>query len=376
MGYTMLTQTFNGNRESLPIIRNWFRDVLNGVVQPNDLDQSLPIIAVGEVVQNVVRYGFEANSLDGLITVSVYQMPCGLGVDIEDDAPSADASKWQANKDASEGGLGLITIENATSAVTYVGLEVGNRARLIFCFNNFIFSKETAAWVGDIFIARQKPCDLLENSSLVLGRDLDGRRRELLEVCNDEVIAHIRANRGKLFYHNEYHLQDVVISLRHLINETHGDFDNSARMVLVLAALFHDHLHPGAFALQDLDCPIEEISAKSTVEFLQYVNAPLSSSELDLVHEIIISTEPERRNRLQISHNSSPELLRYKVLMNDADVLASLIPGLGENLARAMKFESLRVDLHSNEMYDRFKQSLVILSNEAKVLVSGLNERS
>ena len=371
----MLNKSFNASREALPVIRKWLRDALNSVVQPDKLDHSLVLIGVGEVLQNIVRYGFEANSLTGSVSVSLYQMPYGVGLEIEDTAPPSDPSLWVSDKDASEGGLGLVAIESAASAVTYTPLRLGNRCRLVFLYDNLHLSNETVAWIGDIFLARQRCCDLSEHCCAAMGKFLEHWHRDLFQDCEIEVLAHIDEHRSKLFYHNEWHIQDVIISLGHLLRTTKDQFGAVDRLDAVLAALFHDHLHPGAYALRDMNVPIENVSAGSTSEFLLGLETPLSSQNVNRISDIIRSTEPSNRLRLrqklQSSSSNSTETL-LQALVNDADILASMIPSLGESLARAMKYEALITDLDSAGLYENFRLGVEVLTKEGLQLVERL----
>ena len=61
-----------------------------------------------------------------------------------------------------------------------------------------------------------------------------------------------------------------------------------------------------------------------------------------------------------------------QALVNDADILASMIPSLGESLARAMKYEALITDLDSARLYENFRLGIKVLTKEGLQLVERL----
>lgn len=379
MVFVMLSKTFEGRRESLPVIRKWMRDALNGLVSQETLDHSLIIISTGEVLQNVIRYGFEGNEATGSISVSLHPIPYGLGIDIEDTAPSSDPSTWISEKDASEGGLGLITVKNAASAVTFAPTDFGNRARLIFLENQYGLSRESAAWIGDIYLCRQKPCNLVERMCMTIGVSVEPWQRDLFEKSSAEVLSHIIAYQDRLHYHNEWHIQDVLISVDHLLRNQIVKLTTQQSLELILAALFHDHLHPGAAKLADLDEPIEFVSARQCGKFLESwlaENGKSGAFSIAVIEQLILSTLPENRIELSAegaSHsNELPFYQRLEMLVNDADVMASFIPELGTSLARAMKFESLNISTSSTNLYSSFRGNYELKAQVSRRLLNNL----
>jgi len=369
----MLTNSFEGVRESLPAMRNWLRDSLNVLVDPSRIDHSLVLIAVGEVLQNCIRYGFERNGKNGRISISFFSIHYGIAIEVEDDAPPSDPKAWVTKKEASEGGLGLVTVANASSAATYRALSVGNLARLVFLFPEHEFEREVAAWVGDIYVARQKPNALLDYVVEGLGESLTIKNRALFEDAVAEILVHIEAHRERLFYHNEWHIQDVVISLIHLLKAS-PKLKQVQKLECLIAAIFHDHLHPGMAALKSLPVPIENVSAEMARKFLEKWSAAdssISSETIDAVEMLILSTEPNARSNLYRSEVRRDDYRQYqKFVLNDADILVSLIPAMGLNMARALKYEGLMIDTTSVDLYQQFASGVSVATERARALVS------
>lgn len=118
--------------ENLGPARNFIRNYLSAGQWPGrDLDV---VIAIGEVLQNIVRHGFAGGSKDGevVMTVSVEEADM-LVVIIEDTAPSSIPSDWSDNgRGAHEGGLGLGIVRRIASDARFEPIPTGNRATLRF----------------------------------------------------------------------------------------------------------------------------------------------------------------------------------------------------------------------------------------------------
>jgi len=91
------------------------------------------VIAVGEVLQNIIRHGFAGGSARGRITMCLEISGDALLVEIDDTAPPSLPSSWSANgREAHEGGLGLNMINSIASEVRFTPTAGGNRASLKF----------------------------------------------------------------------------------------------------------------------------------------------------------------------------------------------------------------------------------------------------
>ena len=118
--------------ENLAPARSFIRKYVGACRWPgSDLDV---VIAIGEVLQNIIRHGFSGGTRDGRIvmTVKVEERDV-LVVTIDDTAPSTIPAEWSNNgREAHEGGLGLGIVRRIASDVVFEPTSSGNRAILRF----------------------------------------------------------------------------------------------------------------------------------------------------------------------------------------------------------------------------------------------------
>ena len=117
--------------ENLALARSFLRRFL-AAVNWNGSDLDI-LIAVGEVLQNVVRHGFGGGNPRGTIHMEVAIENGVLTVLVEDNAPPSLPSGWSsAGRPAEDGGLGLNMIYRIAADVEFAPTADGNRARLRF----------------------------------------------------------------------------------------------------------------------------------------------------------------------------------------------------------------------------------------------------
>jgi len=91
------------------------------------------LIAVGEVVQNIIRHAFDAPDYPAAFSISIVATEDELVVTIRDSAPPSNPQNWERdNRPAVEGGHGLLLIHGLASAVTFSSHDQGNRVILRF----------------------------------------------------------------------------------------------------------------------------------------------------------------------------------------------------------------------------------------------------
>lgn len=118
--------------ENLAPARNFVRDYLTSCRWPGrDLDV---VIAVGEVLQNIIRHGFGGGTQDGGVVMTASIEETGvLVVIIEDTARSSIPAEWSGEgREAHQGGLGLGIVRRIASDVIFEPIPTGNRATLRF----------------------------------------------------------------------------------------------------------------------------------------------------------------------------------------------------------------------------------------------------
>ena len=90
-------------------------------------------LALGEVLQNIIRYGFEGGSNEGAICIDFTATTDELTLVITDNAPPSDPDLWvTTHRPPEEGGMGLNLIKALASDVQFSMREDGNQAELKF----------------------------------------------------------------------------------------------------------------------------------------------------------------------------------------------------------------------------------------------------
>ncbi len=90
-------------------------------------------IAAGEIMQNIIRYGFEGGDSEGRFEIEMTIDGSALSLIFRDTAPPSDPTNWNAaHRTAEEGGHGLVMVRAIAEVVEFEMLEAGNQARLVF----------------------------------------------------------------------------------------------------------------------------------------------------------------------------------------------------------------------------------------------------
>ena len=127
------SQQFGGMPTALEESRRFLSDVL---AQIGWADREIDLqLAIGEVMQNVVRYGFEGGREDGVITMSFAFDGTHLECSIADNAPPSNPEEWMPNAEKrrpDEGGYGLSIIEAIAERYDVTPGAEGNTSFLVF----------------------------------------------------------------------------------------------------------------------------------------------------------------------------------------------------------------------------------------------------
>ncbi len=91
-------------------------------------------IALGEVLQNIVRHGFNMTpGPEASFWISIRGNLQHLQITVEDNAPPSDPKSWRQNhRCAHEGGHGIRLINGVVERAIYTPLSNGNRVQLWF----------------------------------------------------------------------------------------------------------------------------------------------------------------------------------------------------------------------------------------------------
>ena len=172
------------------------------------------------------------------------------------------------------------------------------------------------------------------------------RRLELVasppfEAANARIITLLSDDEAvvEFEYHNRHHVQDVIDAAALLLSaNSNGHMTAQESEAFLTAALGHDLHHDGRGPLPE---PVlERRSAKSVTDIGRDTGIPESS--LFLIEALIIATHPALQKSLREREDlatSNGNADRLKLILGDADVLASLTPGLGQELSRRLARE-------------------------------------
>lgn len=124
--------TYIPQPECLSQVREDINACLDGAGwEEKQMDVSL---ALGEVLQNIIRYGFEGGSNEGTIWIDFAASPEELTLVVTDNAPPSDPELWvTTHRPPEDGGLGLNLISALATEVQFSMREDGNQAALTFC---------------------------------------------------------------------------------------------------------------------------------------------------------------------------------------------------------------------------------------------------
>lgn len=194
--------------------------------------------------------------------------------------------------------------------------------------------------------ARRSPPDLHRTLSAAYAR-LGLKQSPPFGAANARIIAQLSADEAllRLEYHNRHHVQDVIDAVAILLT---ADPDSLVLLqeseALLTAALGHDLHHDGRAFLPEPE--LERRSARSATNIARDCGVP--ESALLLIETLIIGTYPALQMELRTkSHSWSPadDVTRLKLILGEADVLASLTPRLGQTLSLSLAKEWASADM-------------------------------
>jgi len=166
--------------------------------------------------------------------------------------------------------------------------------------------------------------------------------RELIKRLTEEAAS------SEAEYHNLHHVQDVVDAAALLLSSGGSAVDAQLGEVLLIAALGHDLHHDGRAVLRERD--LERRSALTVAGICRSCGYPPDS--LVLVEALIVSTHPPEQFSLRsnIGRDAPRDpACRMKLVLGEADVLASLTPELGRELSLCLEKEWLSAGVDVNQ---------------------------
>ena len=322
----ILSQIFIGTRETLPQMREWLKgSLLKTHCYQHDAQTIL--IAAGEVLQNVIRYGFEANACEGEIKISLINMGIGLSISIEDNAPPSDPKGWSISKSADEGGHGLRVIQQSVSSYGFQPLPQGNLARLYFVAADWSLTGDDLRWSCHLLEAA-----LMRRSLLDIAHGVKSRVSEAHQALFEKVVAAVLRHEQQSDYvppfHNTEHFRDVLISVDYLSSQL--ALSALEKDALYFAALLHDYKHPGqGKAVEGYDS-IEAYSASEAIALLASLGLSTNAELSCLASEIIAATEQDQVSKMAADFASGQDdSKKIQVFFNECDIAAAYLPNYG-----------------------------------------------
>lgn len=197
--------------------------------------------------------------------------------------------------------------------------------------------------------------------------------RHALQLVVDAVEADGQrlANLGlELPYHNRAHIVDAVTSLSCLMHAT-PQLSSAHQWTALIAMVGHDLGHQGK-TNKELQTKQEEITADWVVRCCL---AGLPATQSSQIRRFIELTDPAvvRLNHFAYRKKANDENLLLQVLINEADIAASMVPQLAVDLTRALLKERGNPSPSAQEvaeLYAEFKKSCVLSSDAAQLLLS------
>ena len=127
------SRQFGGMPKVLEESRQFLSEVIADIGwQDREIDLQL---AIGEVMQNVIRYGFEGGRGDGEITMALSFDGTFLTCNVSDNAPPSNPDEWMLNAEKrrpDEGGYGLSIIDAIAVSYEVFPGDDGNTSKLVF----------------------------------------------------------------------------------------------------------------------------------------------------------------------------------------------------------------------------------------------------
>jgi hypothetical protein len=174
----------------------------------------------------------------------------------------------------------------------------------------------------------------------------------------------------ELSYHNRAHIVDAVTALSCLMHVT-PQLSVPSQWAALIAMVGHDLGHQGK-TNKELQAKQEEITADWVVRTCL---TGLPSATITQIRHFIELTDPAvvRLNHFAYRKKTSDENLLSQVLINEADIAASMVPQFAPDLTRALLQERGNPSPTAQEvadLYGEFKKSCVLSSDAANQLLS------
>jgi len=185
----------------------------------------------------------------------------------------------------------------------------------------------------------------------------------------------LKERSNELAYHNLLHIQDCMTALSYLLL-TSPELSYSDKLLGLIVMLVHDLGHEGK-SNTELDVTQES----KTLKLLESeLFKGLSVERLKTVSELLLGTDPKI---VPFNHSrflSDPNTFNLlQVLINEADIAASIGPLLSEDLTKALLIErgsKAPSSLQIKNLYSEFSKGVSLSSSPGRYYLGFLQERS
>jgi len=287
---TLFEDQFELSSASIAEVRHWVRDRCYECQASDRIDLDKVEIAVGEVLQNIIRYAYSG---PGPTDIRVCDLAECVSITVFDQAPPNPIDQWKVQPEGTDGGFGLNLIKECSDAHRFRALKSGNRCSLYFFVDPVDLPFESLLWAGELLEARAASESMMDLCRWTLREICNEHGFVLISTAIDFVYSFEESSERIPPYHNTSHFRDVLITVCHAIESEDLQLSEAEALGMVLAAILHDFAHPGRSAQF-----LGEIE-KSTVAQVEALwrNTDLGgfSDAIDICLDLIKSTSPVDR---------------------------------------------------------------------------------
>jgi hypothetical protein len=191
------------------------------------------------------------------------------------------------------------------------------------------------------------------------------------QACIEEIIDALETygikkhtQNDEPHYHNRQHTKEVLLSVSLLLSQENNNnlnkskydfslwppFSAHEKLLLLIAALGHDYLHPGGHNQKESEFELQSAIAIDDI-MKKHVMPRL---DCDIIRELILATEYHKVMEVHAlglqSLKAMPFLWRAKVILTEADICASALPGYGMKLSKKLADELKQANIKNSEL--------------------------
>jgi len=315
---SLYSHSFELTAKSLSDVRRWVRDRCSECRAGDRIDLDKVEIAVGEVLQNIIRYAYSGS---GPTDIRVCDLAECVSITVFDHAPPNPIDQWTVQSEGTDGGFGLNLIKECSDAHRFRALDSGNRCSLYFFADPEGLPVESLLWAGELLEAEVTDESMSDWCKWSLSTVLAESDFLVLRAAIDAVESFENSSARVPEYHNLAHFRDVVITVCHVIEAHCLELSRDVVLGTVLAAILHDFGHPGRKASYPGE--FEDATVDRVLDFFEKGGEECSAQARSMCLDLIRGTSP--------AFGGAPN--ESQRIFNVCDKGASFIPWRGPALA-------------------------------------------